>query len=299
MNKLSSRIILVLLSALLLGNSSVTLAQWTNYYPVQAINFDGETYGADPLTTYPVGVPTIPNPATNLYGWSTSNTDFANSNGTTHTIGDAAGLTKAVILSNNTLNGDFGGGIASVWLDTQFTPPRAERGIFDFDFAVLSTPTDPTQMIGPNTPNGQDFVINAFLDQGLPAFRFVTTHSSVTGGDIQLRNPGQPFDDLFTIGTYTNGVATHVQINLDYVHGTINTYLNGVLAVSGLPFVFTQTSTNDQLTEFFIYNNGVAGQLTAVAIDNIYYVVVPEPSATLLTFMGVLIGGLMLRRLRK
>lgn len=273
--------------------------QWTNYFSVLDIDFDGEAYGANPQRTTPNGSPPGPFPATNLYDWSSFNTDFANSNGTTHTVGDAAVLVKAVVLSNNTLNSDFGGGgIASDWLDTQFIPARAERGVLDFDLAIMATPTSANQQVVPGTPNGQDFVINTFSDSLVRIWRFFTSHSSPTAGDIFMRLPGVTGAGT-NIGTYTVGVPIHVQINADYVHDSVNVYLDGTLAIAGLPFTATRTGTNDQATEFFIFQNGVAGQLNVAALDNILYVVVPEPSAALLTFAGAAVILTVLGRYRR
>jgi len=297
----SPRIIRVFAFAGVLSAFALSVrADWIDYrQSVLDINFDGDTLGAEPLQTYPYGAPPVPFPATSLYavgndltGVGPSDYNFANSNGIVHIIGNAAGLQNALIRSNNvdTINAN--------WADTQYIPSRAERGDIGFDFAILQAPTVPNQQTGPNTPNGTDFRVTGYLDSGNSAFRFVTTHTSPTGGDIQFRLTGGSLTDLFTIGTYTNGVATHVGIILDYVHGTVNVDLNGNIVLSTFPFSDLQSSTNDQLTEIFFTQNGVGGQLLVTALDNITYDVVPEPTGCVLGWLGITGLVLFVRRTR-
>lgn len=283
--------IALLSGALLFVCPLVSQAQWTNYFPVLDINFDGEAYGANPQTTTPNGSPPGPFPATNLYGTTAQNFDFANSNGTTHTVWDAAGLTKALVFSNNV------GGTGINFADTQFIPPRAERGVLSFDLAILATPTSANEQAVPGTPNGQDFVINTFTDSvGSPRiWRFFTSHTSPTAGDIFMRLPGVSGAGT-NIGTYTVGVPFHVDISADYVNDSVNVYLNGSLAIAGHPFTATRTGTNDQTTEFFIFQNGVAGELNVAALDNLLYIVVPEPTSALLVATGLSALAVFLRR---
>jgi len=216
---------------------------------------------------------------------------FLGNKGVKTTIGNAAGLNHAVIQSNNFAF------LASTYLDTQFIPSRAERGVFSFDFAILETPTLPNQQVVPGAPNGQDFVINTFSDSTARIWRFFTSHTGPTAGDMFMRLPGVTGEGT-NIGTYTVGIPIHVEVNADYVHDTVNVYLDGTLAVANLPFTATRTGTNDQTTEFFIFNNGISGQMTITAIDNIFYAVVPEPSALLLCGLTAAGISVLIRRRR-
>jgi hypothetical protein len=290
--KKSGTAILLVSTVFWLTSSLQGHAQWnSNLFNVLDIHFDSDSYGTDPATTTPPPYPATKPQAVN----SPSSTDFANTNGFTQTVGDAAGLTKAVVFSNNV------SGAGVTWIDTDFNPTLggflAERGVFTFDFAQMVQPADTLPQ------DGRALAINGFTDSSDRAFTFIVHPTSPTGGTIRLRNPGDGSANT-DIGTYTLGVSRHVEINVDNVHRTVNVALDGVTAITGFPFpvdgIFSPgNGTNEQLKEFFIFQNGVDGQLNVSAIDNITYVTVPEASPAMLIGIGVLSFIVIFRRPRQ
>ena len=81
------------------------------------------------------------------------------------------------------------------------------------------------------------------------------------------------------IGTYVNGVATHVDVISDFDTQTYSVYLDGTLASANNPFMYPADSGN-QIDELFFQQPSSSGGLNEVALSNVSYSVgVPEPGA--------------------
>jgi hypothetical protein len=79
-----------------------------------------------------------------------------------------------------------------------------------------------------------------------------------------------------------------VDIQADFGTSTMNIYLDGIQVVTGAALVSPGTG----VSEVFMFQNGVDGQLNQVALDNII-VSVPEPSIWGLAISGIaMLAGL-------
>jgi hypothetical protein len=176
-------------------------------------------------------------------------------------------------------------------MDTQFliNEPFLKTS---FDIAVISAPTSGLPQSATNIPNGQLFAVNAFALDSNRVFRVGASPTSATGGVYGVRNNTD--GDLILFGTYTNGVADHIEVDANYLNNTVDVYLNNTLALSNVPFVNAEP-VNGGLEELFFFLNGVEGQTTSVALDNIV-VQTPEPAS-----LAVLapVAGLLLKRRRR
>jgi hypothetical protein len=167
-----------------------------------------------------------------------------------------------------------------------------QRAVFDFDINIVTAPATGFPQGATNVPNGQLFAMNVFNNNGSGrVFRFGVSPTSATGGVFGMRNNTD--GDLILIPgfTYNNGETHHVQILMDFITQTTDTYLDGALtpSLANIPFV----NASPGLGEFFVFQNGSSAGTSEVALDN-FVLFVPEPST--ISLLGIGIVGLIRRR---
>jgi hypothetical protein len=289
------RIILATLLAAFLP--MVVHAQYVNTnYMVLDINFDGDTIGATP-TTYNGGAMGPPWPAVypQAYGafvdvLTGGPLIFTETNGVSFRVDSVAGMTKALVMSNAWAGASATDTTVS-FVDHNFSSPTVSRSVLEFDFSQIETPA------GTNGGFRSDWLIVAFKQNATPsqvAFAIGTRHGFP--GQIFLQ---QTAPNNLPIGTYTNGIPTHVEL-ITYNEGTgrFDVYLNGQLAAQNVPFNNPMLNEADQVKEFFIQQVAGQGSVNVVAFDNFQYsLMIPEPSSLALLSLGL--SALVARRFRR
>jgi len=242
-----------------LSSTTATAAPFLN------INFDSQNLG-DPIATSFPSVP--PYPITVAYG--TGGFPDTPPYAGTNIVASPPGLSKAALMSTTQ------GGIGANYVDTQFliTNPVIS---FDVDINVVDVPTTGLPQATASAPDGQAFVIQAFALDSNRVWRFAVTPTGDTTGEFAMRNNTD--GDLITFASYTEGEAYHLSIVSNYATNTVDVFLNGNPALTGLPFITAQP-LNGGMAEFFFFQNGIEGLTNQVAVDNI--VGVPEPSSLVL-----------------
>jgi hypothetical protein len=271
----------------------VAQAQYANTnLTVLDINFDGDTLGSQPFVHYPNPNP-YPIPATypQAIGYfpPAAAAVFGTTNGISFTVADVAGMTKALVMSNSAPATATATHVSFV--DHNFTVPKVARSIMEIDFSQIETPA------GTNGGFRSDWLIVAFKQNINPtqvAWAIGTKHGYP--GEIFLQ---QNFPNSLSIGTYTNGLPTHIELIAYYEGGgRFDVYLNGDLAAQNVPFNSPMANDNDQVKEFFIQQVAGENSLNVVAFDNFKYTItIPEPSTMILLGMGGL--ALCVRRARR
>lgn len=280
---------LVLSSGLLFFFTLSGQAQYFQTVTVYNVDFSSETYGTEP--TLGPAVYSSPPVGTNVYGAGYDGNVSGFTAQQNHTIGDVSGLTKALIMSNTAPAGSHVN-----WVDTQFNPTggsaiRPVMGRLEFDLA-------PVSQGGPATDNGgfrSDWAIVAFNNvTASPAWVFAMSHA--IPGQLEMENA---FPVNVAIGSYTNGLVTHVRID-SYMEGAgyYDVYFNGVLAAYRFPYRNPMVSPADQISEFFIQEPGTVN--TVVGFDNLTYTLfIPEPSSLVLSSIGLISFAALSRRYRR
>ena len=241
-------------------------------------NFDTVAIGATPPTTFP-GVDPYPQHQVYAIGGFP---DTGPVTGTV-TVQNVGGMSHAAQMTTTQ------GGTGSLYVDTQFES-IGKRAAVSFDLNVVTTPTTGIPQSVPNAQNGQAFVIQAFGNNGASvdrAFRWVVTPTSGTGGIYGLRNNTD--GDIVPVGTYTNGITDHVELDLDFRSHTLDAFIDNTHVADDFAFVAPVSN----LAEYFIFQNGVEGQTNTVAFDNLVtYEDTPEPSSILILASGLFALGL-------
>ncbi|HZL44305.1 MAG TPA: hypothetical protein VFD66_13620 [Verrucomicrobiae bacterium] len=244
-------------------------------------NFDSLTLGSA-LPTTASSVDSYPQHTVYSVGGNPNDLDPSISNPLTGTatVQNVGGLSKAAVMSTTQA------GTGALYIDTQmlFTTPTMD---LSFDIDVVTTPTTGLAQGGVGAPNGQAFAIQVFGLDAQRLLRFAVSPTSGTGGDFGYRLPGGS-GDLVSFGSYIDGETHHVDIQADFGTSTMDIYLDGIQVVTGAALVSPGTG----VSEVFMFQNGVDGQLNQVALDNII-VSVPEPSIWGLAFSGIaMLAGL-------
>jgi hypothetical protein len=207
----------------------------------------------------------------------------------TVTIQNAGTLSKAAQMSTTQ------GGIGALYVDTQFSTTGSKVGV-SFDLVIVDAPSSGVPQ------NGQAFVIQSFgttPSSGVDrVFRFAASPTGATGGTFGLRNNTD--GALVTIGSYNEGTAYHVELQIDFATQTLDAFLDGALVADN--FALVSATTN--ILEHFIFLNGVEGQTNRVAFDNLVTIgdvrafTVPEPTTLSLFGMAAVSFGWARRRRR-
>lgn len=252
-------------------------------------NFDSDTAGSPPPTTYPSADATPQHDIFAIGGFP----DTGPLTGTV-TVQDAGTMHNAAVMNTTQ------GGTGALYIDTAFST-TGNKISTSFDIAILAMPTTGIPQDTVHAPNGQGFVIQAFGNGPAAqnrAFRFVATPTDATSGNFGLRNNTD--GDIIVIGSYQLGQTYHIQIDADFLSQTLDAYIDESLAAND--FGFVDPTTN--ITEDFIFQNGVEGETNTVAIDNLViydnitaFGSVPEPVT--LSLFGAGLAGMIAARRRK
>lgn len=73
------------------------------------------------------------------------------------------------------------------------------------------------------------------------------------------------------IGTYTNGVATHVDVITDHQAQKYSVYLNGALVAANKSFYDSGVPMGAHFSEFFVQQTAAEVGTNIVALDNLQY----------------------------
>lgn len=113
---------------------------------------------------------------------------------------------------------------------------------------------------------------------GAWAFRFAMAPTSAGEGVFAMRSGDNT--TLMAFGSYTVGTQYSLALDADYGTGTLDAYINGVLALNNYPF--NSLGAGTRTTEVFIHLNGETGTANSVSFENFQVTApVPEPSTVL------------------
>ena len=244
------------------------------------VNFNSDTNGCPPVTG------PLATQSRGVGFWDTTYTLYDNSmpdfyataaaNGVSFVVSNSvAGMTNALVVSDagpvdDELNETTG---ADVDFSSFGPGTQAKLTRFSFDFSQVQTPS------GDNTGYRCDFQVNAFIGSK-KAVLMGTSH--LHPNDIVLLDPDG--SSVTVIGTYTNGVATHVDVITDHRKQTFSVYLNGSLAATSQSFYADGIApgtvpVGTHYSEFYFQQNAAAVGTNVVALDNIQYYAIPGGSA--------------------
>jgi hypothetical protein len=271
-----STVVLIAAIASFTGVTQRCSAQYVGDY-----NFDTVPLGSPIPTTYPA-VDSYPQHTVYAVGGFPNDLDPSPGNPLTGTVTaqNVGTMSKAALMSTTQA------GTGALYIDTQMLASGPTLTL-SFDIDVVATPSTGLPQSGVGAPNGQAFAINVFGLDSARLFRFAVSPTSATGGDFGYRLPGGS-GDLVTFGSYTDGETHHVAIVADLTLSTMDISLDGVQVVNDAALLAPGTG----VSEVFMFQNGVDGQLNQVGLDNIL-VSVPEPSSCALALggLGVLLAS--------
>lgn len=236
------------------------------------VNFNGDTLGAPPTTSVPVG-----NVVSQPYGIG----GFGAPAGSV-LVGNAPGMNKGAILTTNAANGDLG----AQYLDVMGFSLPAQQLAMSFDVNILSAPTNATtqpKILGGGTA-GILLGMNVHTSNSW-AFRFAAAPTGPNGGVFAFRNEANT--ELIPFFNYVEGTTYHIDILADYSTGKLDAFVDGAKLLSGFAF-WTNGAANVSTNEFFFHLNGESGYSNVVAIDNIFATQAPEPASIIVwTLLGL------------
>ncbi len=268
--------LIFLAAILLLGTASVRGQIIANY------NFDSVPLGSPVPTTAP-GVDPYPQQTVYSVGGFPDTGPLTG----TVTVQDVGSLFHAALMSTSQ------GGTGALFMDTQMLVPGTMFS-FRFDIDVITTPITGLPQAVNGAPNGQAFAIQMFGLDSTRFLRLAVVPTGATGGSFSYRLPGAG-GDLVAFGSYLNGETHHIDVFADQSTGLMSIVLDNVAVATNVPLV----APTSGLSEVFFFQNGVEGVNNQIALDNIQFAAVPEPS-TVLAGVSALGGlGWSLRRRRR
>jgi hypothetical protein len=231
------------------------------------IDLSGATVG-QPIPTAPFGA----NPVTAYTSFGGFDSPLG-----TGLVQNVAGIGKAADLKTYNTNDQVG----ALYLDTSLNIAAPEL-VLSFDINILN---QAATGYGQTVDGGATPLLFGLRLYSSSSAQWATTFNvaptSTTTGVFGFRDATN--STLQTFGTYTVGTAEHVQLNVDYINGTADAYINGNLAYSGYP-LRTGIAPDATTNEMFMYLNGSAGTANEVAIGNVMLQSVPLPASM---YMGV------------
>jgi len=241
------------------------------------MNFNNEVLGEPIQTTSPL------TESPELHAYSTGGFPDVGAYNGTNTVVNDGNFSNAVRMFTNQ------GATGANFIDTQFAVISADIVTLDFDLRIVDQSNVVYPQATAHAPLGQLFAINAYAwNTPSRVFRFIAAPTSETSGIFGMRdNAG---GDIIEIGAYTVGTDYHVSIFANYLTGTVDASVSGVGTRTGLSFVDSWPGTYG-MSEFFIFQNNVAGERNEILLDNIVgatAAVVPEPSSLAIFALGSL-----------
>jgi hypothetical protein len=260
--------------------------------PFMNIAFDADTIGNQPATSTTITHPITKPWAIGGYTATTSDNPPTPANGAL-VVGNADEMVQGAILTTNAANPVLG----ALWLDTNGFNVVGQQIRLSFDVNILSAPTiattQPKLLNGGPATAGIVLGMNAFTSTSAPAFRFAAAPTSAGGGVFAFRSPDN--SSLNAFFNYVEGETYNVEMIADYDTGTVDAFVDGVLAANDFAF-WNAGAPIIGTSEFFFHVNGELGSFNTVAIDNIVAAVVPEPAS--LAMAGLAALGLIVARRR-
>lgn len=195
---------------------------------------------------------------------------LAAANGLTFTVTNSVvGMSNALVISNSGPVSATDPTLAYVDFSPlpQTTPANISR--VSFDFCQIATPS------GNNTGYRSDFHLQAFVGSS-KAWLLGTSH--VHPNDIILL---QPAGVSQAIGTYTNGVATHVDVVTDHQAQKYSVYLNGALVTANESFYNAGAPVGAHFSELYLQQTSAEVGPNIIAFDNLQYESLPQGTKVL------------------
>lgn len=230
---------LALAITLLMGVSFVAQAQWLT--PPTSTNLLSFSFSGDPYGPY-AGAP--PKMYTGVSGA-----------GTTITVGDVPGMSKAVILNVPTTAGAGYAYLDQYPADGATPTVYGKHGIYSFDINQLVNSLDA------GTAFGSQFSIYGYISGEGWIWGLDLVPATAAGGNFVLETG--PYYNLGPVlAPFTTGTVYHVEIDNDYIAGSYDVRIGGNLVASNVLFDAgpeitasrASVNTNYQIKEIFMWN---------------------------------------------